>query len=402
MASAPQSTAVSEAATRSPTAAAASGGTAGRFSARRFLVILIVILLLGIALIAGANYTLDPLHFSASGQRKVAAVLLSGRNYAVFDANIDFRALRRQAIAQMTQTPDVIIFGGSRFELATADFFPGKTYYNAFVHNDTFEDLVAIAGLLYERNRLPKNLVMTVRYKTFLPIDQKIRETDEFKLFWPEYRSMAERLRIPKEPWYEIMPFAYWSHLLSVSNIARHVSYRLQGKHQRPVDVAAMDDMDVLHADGSMSFSAEHSASFKAILLSRGVTNMFSNAETIDEDAEQRGRKAAQLAEWPVDPKRLEALSVLLGFLKEHGTYVTIAITPHHPAYWKAIQGSPFGNSLVAMEERVRTIAAASGAAVVGSLDPERVGCTSDHMRDFIHPDIVCLQAVFKDIQVKS
>jgi len=32
-------------------------------------------------LIAGANYFLDPLHFSASGQRKVAAALLSGKNY---------------------------------------------------------------------------------------------------------------------------------------------------------------------------------------------------------------------------------------------------------------------------------------------------------------------------------
>jgi len=49
-------------------------------------------------------------------------------------------------------------------------------------------------------------------------------------------------------------------------------------------DAATMDNMDVIHADGSMAFSKEHSESFRTILLSRGVTNMFSNADTIDQD----------------------------------------------------------------------------------------------------------------------
>ncbi|HYQ94082.1 MAG TPA: hypothetical protein VEP70_04545 [Burkholderiales bacterium] len=300
--------------------------------ARRFLAALVTVVCAGVLLIAGANYSLDPLHFSASGQRQVAAVLLSGKNYAVFDANMDFRGLRREAIAQMNRTPQVIVFGGSRFELATPDLFPGKTFYNGFVHNDVFEDLVAFSGLLYEHKRLPKNLVLTVRYKTFLPIDPVLRETDEFKLFWSEYRSMADRLGIEKESLLDVVPLGYWSHLLSVDNIVRHVAYRLDGKQQGPVDAATMDNMDVIHADGSMAFSKEHSESFRTILLSRGVTNMFSSADTIDQDSEQRAAKMSKRAAWPVDPNRLEGLGVLLAFLKKEGTHVTIAITPFHPA----------------------------------------------------------------------
>ena len=388
---------------------APGGGTAADSSraaialpARRFLAALVAVVGAGVLLIAGANYFLDPLHFSASSLRQVAAVLLSGKNYAVFDANMDFRGLRREAIAQMTRTPQVIVFGGSRFELATPDLFPGKSFYNGFVHNDTFEDLVAFSGLLYEHKRLPKNLVLTVRYKTFLPIDPVLRETDEFKLFWSEYRSMADRLGIEKESLLDVVPLGYWSHLLSVDNIVRHVSYRLDGKRQGPTDAATMDNMDVIHADGSMAFSKEHSESFRTILLSRGVTNMFSNADTIDQDSEQRAAKMSKRASWPVDPKRLEALGVLLAFLKNEGTHVTIAITPFHPAYWKGSMGSPYGNSLVSMEERVRAIAASQGAIVVGSLDPDRVGCQASNMRDFIHPDEVCLRKVFKDIPVRD
>jgi len=370
--------------------------------ARRFLAALAAVVGAGVLLIAGANYFLDPLHFSPSAQRQVAAVLLSGRNYAVFDANMDFRGLRREAIAQMTRTPQVIVFGGSRFELATPDLFPGKTFYNGFVHNDVFEDLVAFSGLLYEHKRLPKNLVLTIRYKTFLPIDPVLRETDEFKLFWSEYRSMADRLGIEKESLLDVVPLGYWSHLLSVDNIMRHVAYRIDGKRQGPTDEATMDNMDVIHSDGSMAFSKEHSESFRTILLSRGVTNMFSSADTIDQDSEQRAAKMSKRAAWPVDPKRLEGLGVLLAFLEKEGTHVTIAITPFHPAYWKGSMGSPYGNSLISMEERVRAIAASQGATVVGSLDPERVGCQASNMRDFIHPDEVCLKKVFQDIPVRD
>src|SRR5438477_4061221 len=227
-----------------------SGGGGVGFSARRFFAVLVPVVGAGVLLIAGANYFLDPLHFSASGQRQVAAVLLSGKNYAVFDANMDFRGLRREAIAQMTRTPEVIVFGGSRFELATPDLFPGRSFYNGFVHNDVFEDLVAFSGLLYEHKRLPNNLVLTVRYKTFLPIDPVLRETDEFKLFWSEYRSMADRLGIEKESLLDVLPLGYWSHLLSVDNIVRHVSYRLDGKRQGPTAAPALDYLDVNHAAG--------------------------------------------------------------------------------------------------------------------------------------------------------
>src|SRR5216117_4585238 len=104
--------------------AADSGRAAVGFSAKRFLAALAAVVGAGVLSIAGANYFLDPLHFSAPGIRQVAAVLLSGKNYAVFDANMDFRGLRREAIAQMTKPPEVIVFGDSRIEVSTPDRCP--------------------------------------------------------------------------------------------------------------------------------------------------------------------------------------------------------------------------------------------------------------------------------------
>lgn len=384
------------------TASAPAPATARTFSAKRFLRYLVGLVAVVVAAVAGANCLLDPLHFRTSALHELAATLQSGKNYAVYDANLDFRALRREAVALMPTTPQIIAFGGSRFELATASMFPGKTFYNAFVHNDMYEDLVAFSGLLYEHHRLPKNLIFTIRYKSFLPIDQKWRESDEFKNFWSEYRSMADRLGIDQEPLWNILPFAYWSNLLAIDNIRRQLSFRSKPTHPGPVDADSMDDMDVIHTDGSMSFSKEHSASFRDLLLSRGVKNMFSNAASVNEDAEQRAAKMSQLAEWPTDPKRIEGLGKLLAFLEHQGTHVTIAITPFHPAYYRRTAGSPYRKSLEAMEDSVRAVAMASGSNVAGSLDPDKAGCKESNFRDFIHPDAVCLKTVFDQIVLKD
>jgi len=91
---------------------------------------------------------------------------------------------------------------------------------------------------------------------------------------------MADRLGIEKNPCSTSFPGLLVASAVG-DNIVRHVSYRLDGKRQVPSDAATLDDMDVIHAAGSMAFSKEHSASFRTILLSRGVTNMFSNADTM-------------------------------------------------------------------------------------------------------------------------
>jgi len=173
----------------------------------------------------------------------------------------------------MTRTPQVIVFGAAVSSWRRRIFFR-ENLLQRLRPQRRVRGSRRLSGLLYEHKRLPRNLVLTVRFKTFLPIDPVLRETDEFKLFWPEYRSMADRLGIEKESLLDVLP-CYWSHLLSVDNIMRHVAYRLDGKQQGPVDAATMDNMDVIHADGSMAFSKEHSESFRTILLSRASPTCF-------------------------------------------------------------------------------------------------------------------------------
>jgi len=83
---------------------------------------IVLLLLLGLV-----NYVLNPLTFRAGALHDVAKTLNRGQNFALDDPNIDFRSLRREHIHLMRSKPDVVLFAGSRFEVATANFL-GKRY----------------------------------------------------------------------------------------------------------------------------------------------------------------------------------------------------------------------------------------------------------------------------------
>jgi len=204
--------------------------------------------------------------------------------------------------------------------------------------------------------------VLTVRFKTFLPIDPVLRETDEFKLFWSEYRSMAIVLGIEKESWLDVVPLAYWSPPAVRGQHHAARLYRLDGKRQGPTDAARWTTWTSFSTDGSMAFSKEHSESFRtdSVVARRHQTCFQRRPST--RITEQRAAKMSKRAAWPVDPKRLEALGVLLAFLKKEGTHVTIAITPFHRRVLERQHGLTLRETASSsMEERVRAIAVNQG-----------------------------------------
>jgi hypothetical protein len=333
--------------------------------------------------IAAANWKLDPLNFSASGQSVVASQLHQGLNVQVRDPNLDFRGLRREQVRQMEQTPDIIAFAGSRFELASAALFPGQSYFNAFVHSDFIEDLIAFTGLLEANGRLPKTLILSVRFATFLPLSA--RKDEEWKMFWPEYRAMADKLGISKVPLTDNLPFSHTSQMFSVSLLKRQLAFRFTSDEAPGTTHAASHPkFDVIRSDGSLAFSAAHQGSF--------------TPESARALAIGSAKKVANKANWPVDAERVAMLAPLLKYLHDKDVQVAVAITPHHPAFWNALIGTPYGNALASIEAQVSKIAAGQNAVLVGSFDPAKAGCQESNFRDYIHLDEACLHKVFGKI----
>ena len=194
-------------------ASAAAVDSAGR-GPGLYLVATALLAALLIGALAAANYRLDPLRYSPVALARVAETLAGGSNYAVFDLNLDMRELRRQHIARLDATPEVVVLGASHWQEAHAELVQGRRFYNAHVHRDYYEDLLAVVEVLLRHDRLPPTLIMSIRDLTFQPVD---RRSDTLWLTaLPDYDAMAARLGIQRHSWLATRPARRWSGLLSL------------------------------------------------------------------------------------------------------------------------------------------------------------------------------------------
>lgn len=350
----------------------------------RFIGWIVATALILLALLAAANYFLNPLTFSTSEMRRVARTFEAGQNFAIDDPNIDFRGLRREHLRIMTARPDVVIFAGSRFEIGTSRTFPGQRFYNAFGHNDYFEDLLAITELLEQTGKLPRTLVLSVRHLTFKPIAE--RATDEWRMFEPEYRRMAEKLGLELPPRSQTFPVNHYLSLFSLEylrNGASHLAPK-KGVAYGPTQAVNDAERDILFPDGALAFSAKHIGSFTA-------------ESARAESREQAARLAKRRATVPGE-RDMQALEKLLRYLQSKGVRPVIAVTPHHPTFWDAIASENYGRTLTQLEAASKRLADRVQIPFVGSFNPVAAGCTEANFRDYIHLDEACLKAIFDKI----
>ena len=121
-----------------------------------YLLLTALLAALLMAALAAANWHLAPLSYSAAAQARAADALAAGTPYAVFDLNLETRGLRRAQIARLPHRPEVVVLGASHWQEAHADLLPGRSFYNAHVHRDYHEDLLAVVEMLLRHDRLPK------------------------------------------------------------------------------------------------------------------------------------------------------------------------------------------------------------------------------------------------------
>lgn len=366
--------------------AASNGGAhsdgAGPQRPERYLLLTALLAALLLAALALANYRLAPLSYSAAAQAEVARTLASGSNHAVFDLNLDMRELRRQHIARLERAPEVVVLGASHWQEAHGGLLPGRRFYNAHVHRDYYEDLLAVAEMLIRHDRLPDTLVISIRDMTFLPVE---RRTDTLWLTaLPDYEAMAARLGIAPHPWLATRPVRRWQGLLSLPTLWDQAR-RWLGAATLPGPVASrsLPGMDVLQADGSIRWSEDHLAQF---------TPGRTRAEVERAVAARHGLDLA------IDPAAVTAVDRLLGLLTARGVRIVLIHPPFNPAFYRQVEHAPYGEGLARVEALTRRLAAAHGASAVGSFDPATAGCTELMYIDAEHSRPACLARVLRQI----
>jgi hypothetical protein len=332
--------------------------------------------------LAAANYVLNPYLYSPGYKADVAAAFERGSNFAVFDLNFDMRALRREHIARMQVSPEVVVLGGDQWQEAHAGLMPHVRFYNAHVHRDYADDILAVTELLVRHERLPRTMIIAIRDRTFSPAAS--RPDWWWQFFLPEYRAMANRIGAEPVRWTETFSAAYLRELLSFRLFrARFGRWLTADAVPGPTRETTLDAMDLLLPDGSIQRSRHHQAMFGREFAMADATQAVA----------QRKNDAL-----PIDNRAVEALDRLIGFLRAQRVRVVLAHAPLHPAFYEQLAGTPYGEGLARVAATADKLAGKHGLEVVGSFDAHDVGCTASMFSDREHAKADCLRRIIGDL----
>lgn len=346
---------------------------------RRYALAFAMATALGMGGICFGNQSYAPEMYGKGGMAPAAAAHAKNENYAVFDLNLNIRALREEQLKRMTKTPDVIILGASHWQEANKDLLKGRDFFNAHIHRDYWEDPLGMVELLLRYNRLPKKLIISIRDNQFKPVEKR---TD---FLWepgiPAYRAMSERLGLPTESYVKTLPYDRARALLSLPMFFENFT-RWYNASERPraSEKSHFENLDTLMPDGS-------------ILWSSRKMKLFTPERTLSESkafADKR-RNDPSL----VDPQGVAAFNSLLTFLKKQGVSVYLVEPPFNPMFYDSLQGSPFAEGLVRIETLIQKIATDHNLPLFGGFNPHKIGCTADMFIDAEHSHPECLQKVF-------
>ncbi|MEM7633692.1 MAG: hypothetical protein AAF299_03965 [Pseudomonadota bacterium] len=350
----------------------------------RYLAVFALLATLGLAAIWQGNRYFYPMLFNDEMIVEVAEAHTQGRNYGVFDLNINIRDLRNATIERMTGTPDLVVLGASHWQEAHTDLLPQYNFYNSHVHRDYYEDMMAVTEMWVRHDKLPKEMIITIRDNLFTPVSER---TDF--LWYPGikyYRDFASRIGFEPHASWQTLPYQTWRELVSLPLLWSQAKHQLQSDVMpHATDERQFDGLDTLLPGGSILWSGEHKRMF-----------------TADRARDEALKFAAARRNDPpkIDPKGLVHMEALFDFLTKQGVKVTLAHPQFNPVFWDAVQGSPYMDGLRKIEQITQDWSKKYGFAVMGGFSPDSVGCRAEQYIDAEHGDPACLGALLAQYDV--
>jgi hypothetical protein len=335
----------------------------------------------GIGAVWNANRLYASEMYDDGGMAPAAEAFAKGMNYAVFDLNLNIRKLRDKHMALLAETPDVAILGASHWQEAHSGLVKHIKLYNAHVHRDYWEDMLAVTEILSRHDRLPKKLIISVRDNLFTPMDQ--RKDFLWEPGIPYWRAMADKLGIEKESYLASLPYQRLRERFSISMLFNNVA-RWYNASERPHATTEnrFETLDTLLPDGSIRWSKQRLKLFTPERAEREALAFAAKRANSPPMVEERG---------------VAAFEKLLDYLKAQGVTVYLAQPPFNPIYYDKLRGTPYAEGLEKIEDLTRGIAARHGLKIVGGFNPHKVGCDASMYIDAEHSNAACLQKVFDE-----
>ena len=358
----------------------------GWWTGARFTIATLVLFVVGMIGIWQGNKYFAPMLFDQKMIAEVAQSHVDGKNYGVFDLNINIRDLRNETIKRMKKTPDVGILGASHWQEAHVDSISSANVYNSHIHRDYYEDMMAMVEIYERHDRLPPELIITIRDKLLTPVK------DRTDFLWlpgiKYYRAFAERVGFTPHSKLETLPVQTWRELANFSLLKTHGMRHLTAPIMpHATDKRNFETLDTLLPDGSILWSGEHKRLFSQEYARKEALSF---------------AEASKNSPPKIDPKGIEHMEFLFEYLKKKGVRVTLAHPQFNPIFWNEVQGTEYMVGLKKIQDQTKDWAKKYGFGMIGGFAPEDVGCKAIQYIDAEHGDPACLAMLMSQYRFRN
>jgi hypothetical protein len=352
-----------------------------RYSMATYSAVTLLALLLGVGTVYNANEKFAGEMYGNGPMTAAAEAFSRGKNYATFDLNINIRQLREQQVARMTKTPDVVLLGASHWQEAEETLLKHKDLYNSHIHRDYWEDLFGMIEMWERHDRLPKQMIISLRDNQFMPIE--VRRDFLWEPGIPGWRRMADKMGIPKESFWKSYPWQRLRERLSLQMLFTNLT-RWYNAEELPHETSRtkFDSLDVLLPGGSIIWSQQH-------------TDFFTQERAKYEAETFADFKIENPPVW--EQRGLENFEKLLKYVQSKGVEITFVFPPFNPLYWDRVQNTKYSARLDEYVSIIKGMADRHKIAMIGSFNPYNVGCTKEQYIDAEHANATCLQNIFDE-----
>ncbi|WP_321491578.1 hypothetical protein [uncultured Desulfobacter sp.] len=344
--------------------------------------------------IALVNFRLDPgnIYLKRSGAGNVTAevfadALIKSPNGLFWpNGSWDERDIKMALAKKDLDNVDCYVIGSSQimqissFRERISTEMMSESLINLGVSGATLEDYLAFSYVLTKKSKKPEKVLFGVS-PWALDFGKDMR--------WQKYKnlyfSMLSILTvgpadfvIKKDTW--LRPIV---NLINPNYFLR--SLKQIGKKKNIVleaplfDYSHGGDYPVLLPDAGLVYSSKHILDADSKRVPIGGTNykIFDNVPPSSISGEIIFKK-------------------LICLLAQNGINVTLLMTPYHHNVWMN-KKSVTTIALINIESKVRKIGGEIGVKVIGSYNPDNVGCNPDEFYDQMHPKYTCISTILHE-----
>lgn len=341
-------------------------------------------------MVAVVNYLYDPaqLFTNKDFEKQMAQLFVSsnGQGIEINDrADYDDRYFQKAYVENLRNKKDVLALGSSTVMYISSDFFPDKSFFNAWVSAAGLNDQIAIYGLYRQKGFIPSKVILGVDLWLFDKL--KMRSEKRWQRLKGAYRYIKKEMNSSPQPLsvniVDYLPPEGFA-LFSFSYFQSSVGFFLNKKGKLPLKSTVTDSLTRNRYNDNATSWIDGSRTLKKEQRERLSSEV--EAE-INSDANNPLDRM-----WGMDAELTKDFTDFVALLKRDGVEVIIYLPPYHPLRYRIMNGLDEKyafkyrrHTFELIENTVRNIAQEFNVTVIGSYDPIKTHVSDKQFIDGLH-----------------